>query len=180
MVVNVIIQVKILVRNNFRLQKKCKKQSRTDTVILDSDSTCTGARSDIADPGTNTSSNSASLNKNFRLHDGQQEAVIVAEINPWLNGDSAHRDLQQTNSISNMAASDTISAGTNTSEINTDSDFTAPDSISTGSDPQQPAATISNSILSSDAVSIGSRSYPQQVNSSGSGYSSIGSHFYRL
>ena len=165
-VINVILQVTILARKSIRSRKKCKKQYRTDTVLLDS--TCTGSRSNVTESSTSAISNSASRNTNSQLHHDHQEAVIVAEINPWLNVDSAHCDLQQANSISNMAAPDTVSVGTDTPEANTDSDFSVPDSISTESDPQQPTAIISNSTFSSDTVSTGSRPYPQQVNGNSS------------
>ena len=95
----------------------------------------------------NNSSNSAALNTNSDDH--QVAAIVCVEINPWLHGELAHCNLQQVYSINNMAASDTVSAGTNTTEANTDIDFSAPDSILTGSDPQQ--------------LSAGFRSYRQQV-----------------
>lgn len=54
---------------------------------------------------------------NSELQQDQQEAITVVEIHPWLNTNLVCCDLQQIDSTSNMAASDTVSTGTATQEV---------------------------------------------------------------
>ena len=116
-----VVQTTVFARKIFKFrQLKSKKTHETGLFLMQNRTGKTPHETILSDSiESNTSDLAMNINfTNSELQQDQQEAVTVVEIHPWLNTNSVCCDLQQIDSTSNMATSDTtVSTGTATQEV---------------------------------------------------------------
>ena len=119
LLVTLVVQTAAFTRKIFKFRMKHKKTHETGLFLKQNRTDKTQSETVLSDSTESNTSNLA-MNINFtnsELQQDQQEAITVVEIHPWLNTNLVCCDLQQIDSTSNMAASDTVSTGTATQEV---------------------------------------------------------------